>query len=134
MHLPTDQPPPDSPAQRAADRRRWLGAFNLSLGFVLLLAAVFSAQGAFDVAAWTVRPWSAPGLLGVLSAPLLHGSVDHLAANAFALLLLGTLAGGLYPRATPRALPLVWLGSGLAAWLLGEAGTRHLGASGLGTG
>src|SRR5690606_37002196 len=52
-------------------------------------------------------------------------------ANAGALLRLGTLAGSVYPKATVRALPLVWLGSGLGAWLLGEAGSRHLGASGL---
>ena len=50
------------------------------------------------------------------------------------LLLLGTLAGAVYPRATARALPLLWLGSGLGAWALGEAGSHHLGASGLGHG
>ncbi|HEY0501979.1 MAG TPA: rhomboid family intramembrane serine protease, partial [Lysobacter sp.] len=42
-----------------------------------------------------------------------------------------TLAGSVYPRATLRALPLIWLGSGLGAWLLGAPGTHHLGASGL---
>lgn len=130
MHLPTPDAP-DTPGQRAADRRRWLRAFNISLGFVLVLAAMFSAQGSFDLGSWMVRPWSLPGLLGVLGAPLLHGSLDHLAANAFSLLLLGTLAGGMYPRATVRALPLAWLGAGLGAWLLGDAGSRHLGASGL---
>ena len=131
MQLPTHDAPPDSPAQRRADRRRWFRAINLSLAFVLVLVATFSAQGSFDVGAWMVQPWSLAGLKGVLTAPLLHGSLDHLAANAFSMLLLGTLAGGLYPRATLRALPLVWLGAGLAAWLLGEPGSRHLGASGL---
>jgi membrane associated rhomboid family serine protease len=67
----------------------------------------------------------------VLAAPLLHGSPAHVAANAVALLLLGTLAGVVYPRATVRALPLLWLGSGLGAWLLGDAGSLHLGASGV---
>jgi membrane associated rhomboid family serine protease len=62
---------------------------------------------------------------------LLHGSPEHLGANAVSLLLLGTLAGTTYPRATLRALPLLWLGSGLGAWLLGQPGTHHLGASGL---
>lgn len=37
----------------------------------------------------------------------------------------------MYPRATLRALPLLWLGSGLGAWLLGDAGSYHLGASGV---
>ncbi|MGH8083678.1 MAG: rhomboid family intramembrane serine protease [Lysobacter sp.] len=131
MHLPDDVQPLDPQAQRAADRRRWLGAFNLSLGFVLVLCVVFSIQSAVDLRAWTVQPWSAAGLLGLLGAPLLHGSIEHLAANAISLLLLGTLAGGMYPRASARALPLMWLGSGLGAWLLGEAGSHHLGASGL---
>ncbi|KGM56780.1 membrane protein [Lysobacter arseniciresistens ZS79] len=131
MHLPDDAHPTDPKAQRAADRRRWLRAFNLSLGFVLVLLVVFSVQGAVDLRGWTVQPWSTAGLQGLLGAPLLHGSFDHLAANAIALLMLGTLATGLYPRATLRALPLAWLGSGLGAWLLGDPGSHHLGASGL---
>ncbi|TWI13444.1 rhomboid family intramembrane serine protease [Aerolutibacter ruishenii] len=131
MHLPTPEHPLDSPAQRNADRRRLLRALNASLAFVLLLAAVFAAQGQFDTAAWTVTPGSTAGLLGLLTAPLLHGSVEHLAANAISLLLLGTLAGAVYPRATLRAVPLLWLGSGFGAWLLGDPGSHHLGASGL---
>lgn len=131
MHLPDDAHPTDPSTQRGADRRRWLRAFNLSLGFVLLLLVVFSVQGVADLRGWAVQPWSVDGLRGLLGAPLLHGSFDHLAANAIALLMLGTLAMGLYPRATARALPLAWLGSGLGAWLLGDAGSHHLGASGL---
>ncbi|MBW3551054.1 MAG: rhomboid family intramembrane serine protease [Proteobacteria bacterium] len=131
MHLPGHDDSANLPDQRSADRRLWLRAFNLSLAFVLLLTAVFSAQGSFELRPWTVQPWSMTGWLGLLTAPLLHGSFEHLATNAISLLMLGTLAGGMYPRATLRALPLIWLGSGLAAWLLGEAGSHHLGASGL---
>lgn len=131
MHLPTPELPADSPEQRRHDRRRLLRAFNLSFAFVLALAAVFFAQPAFDVAPWTVQPHAWAGLPGVLTAPLLHGSLEHLAANVISLLMLGTLAVTVYPRATVRALPLLWLGSGLGAWLLGEAGSHHLGASGL---
>lgn len=131
MHLPTPDHPLDTPAQRTADRKRLLRALNASLAFVLLLVAVYSAQGRFDVAAWTVQPWSLPGLRGLLTAPLLHGSLEHLGANAISLLVLGTLAGSVYPRATLRALPALWLGSGLGAWLLGQPGSHHLGASGL---
>ncbi|MBB1088644.1 rhomboid family intramembrane serine protease [Lysobacter sp. SG-8] len=131
MHLPTDAEIADTPDQRQADKRRWLRAFNLSLGFVGLLLGVFLAQPHFDVSRWTVNPGELSGLLGVLTAPLLHGSFEHFAANAVALLMLGTLAGGMYPKATLRALPLIWLGSGLGAWLLGDAGSHHLGASGL---
>lgn len=113
------------------DLRRVLRAFNLSLAFVLVLLAVFSAQPDLDVRALSVGPRDLHGWLGLLTAPLLHGSVQHLAANATAILILGTLAGAVYPRTTLAALPLLWLGSGLGAWLLGEPGSHHLGASGL---
>ena len=125
-------PPPATPdTQSQQDRRRLRGAFNASLGFVLLLAACFAAQHGIDWTFLTVTPWTLPGLLGLLTAPLLHGSVEHIVANGTALLLLGTLAGTVYPKATLRALPLLWLGSGLGAWLLGQPGSHHLGASGV---
>ena len=117
--------------QRLADRARLRRALNASLGFVLLLAVCFAAQHGFDFRFLTVTPRSAEGLLGVLTAPLLHGSVEHIVANGIALLMLGTLAGTVYPKATLRSLPLLWIGSGLGAWLLGNAGSHHLGASGV---
>ncbi|HSR66101.1 MAG TPA: rhomboid family intramembrane serine protease, partial [Xanthomonadaceae bacterium] len=131
MHLPEPDFAADPSAQRRRDRARLLRAFNASLGAVLVLAAMYSAQGAFDATAWMVVPHTLPGLRGVLAAPLLHGSAAHLAANVVAVLLLGTLAGCVYPRATLRALPLLWLGAGLGAWSLGAPGTHHLGASGV---
>lgn len=131
MHLPAPELPPDSPAQRRADRGRWLRAFNLTLAFALVLIAVFSAQASFNVRAFTVQPGEWSNWRGLLAAPLLHGSFEHLATNMISLLMLGTLALGLYPRATPRALPMAWIGSGLGAWLLGESGSHHLGASGV---
>lgn len=123
--------PTGQPAPPPGDRLRILRAFNLSLGAVLLLVAVFSLQDHFDWARWAVAPLERGGLLGLLGAPLLHGSVEHIAANSIAILILGTLAGSVYPKATLRALPLLWVGSGIGAWLLGDPGSRHLGASGV---
>ena len=131
MHLDMPETPLDPEAQRAADRRRLGGALRASIAFVLLLVIVFGLQGLGDFRAFAVTPGSLAGLAGVLTAPLLHGSPAHLIANATALLLLGTLSLAVYPRATVRALPLLWLGSGLGAWLLGDAGSHHLGASGV---
>ena len=133
MHLPQDATP-DSPQQRRADAARVWRAFNASLAFVLLLLVVFALQHAVDWRPFAVAPLSTRGLLGILGAPLLHGSPEHIGANAVSLLLLGTLAGTAFPRASVRALPLLWLGSGLGAWLLGTPGSLHLGASGLGHG
>lgn len=131
MNANLPQPAGEPPVSPRTDRGRVMRAFNLSLAFVLVLVAVFTAQDHFDWRPWAVAPLESAGLLGILGAPLLHGSVQHLGANSFALLILGTLAGSVYPKATLRAFPLLWIGSGLGAWLLGDIGSRHLGASGI---
>ena len=117
--------------QRQLDAQRVRRGVQYSLASVLLLCVVFALQDWLPLEALTVTPGRAAGLMGVLTAPLLHGSPGHLLANASALLLLGTLAMTAYPRATVRALPLLWLGAGLGAWLLGQPGSHHLGASGV---
>ena len=131
MHLDAPDAPLDPQAQHAADTRRLGRALRASIAFVLLLVIVFGLQGLGDYRLFAVAPHALQGLPGILTAPLLHGSPAHLIANAGALLLLGTLALSVYPRATVRALPLLWLGSGIGAWVLGDAGSYHLGASGV---
>src|SRR3546814_13503771 len=92
MHLPTHESPPGSPAQRHADSGRIWRAFNTSLAFVLALLAVFSAQHYFDWRPLAVSPGSLEGLWGLLFSPLLHGSPEHLGANAISLLMLRSLS------------------------------------------
>jgi membrane associated rhomboid family serine protease len=139
--------PPDAPWRRAAADAeaaldpelaaapsvlvRFRRAFNLGLAAVIVLLGVYAAQGSwFATELLSVQPRTVPGLLGVLFAPLLHGSVEHLAGNLFALVVLGTLAGTVYPKATLRALPVLWLGAGLGTWAIAQGGF-HLGASGV---
>lgn len=131
MHLPLPEISADPAAQRARDHGRIRRALTVSLAFVLALFAIFSAQVNVDLRALMIAPHAIEGLPGIVTAPLLHGSFEHVVANAVSLLLLGTLAGSVYPRATLRALPLIWIASGACAWLLGEAGSHHLGASGI---
>ena len=127
----TENPKRTALEQREHDRMRLRRAFYVSVGLVVLLLVIFLLQGQFDWRTFAVYPRSAAGLLGIVTAPLLHGSWEHLAANSVAILMLGTLAGSVYPRATARGLPIIWLGSGIGAWWWGYPGTFHLGASGL---
>lgn len=123
----------DDPELREAPavRLRFQRALNLSLLGIIVLAAVFFLQmQGLDTDALAIVPQDAAHAIGILTAPLLHGSLGHLGSNAFALLMLGTLAGTVFPRATWRALPLIWVGSGLGTWLIATGGS-HIGASGV---
>lgn len=121
----------DDSAIRAAHRDRLITALTWSMAFVVLLGGLFFARPWLgDLPALALRPRDVSGLLGIVTAPLLHGSIEHLFSNAVPLLFMGTLCGLVYPRASRRALPLIWLGAGLGTWLIGRD-SFHIGASGL---
>jgi membrane associated rhomboid family serine protease len=132
MDIPVSAPT-DPRAQALADRRRFRRALLISGGFVALLWWIKAIELLLDMplAGLGLRPWQPAGLVGLVSGPLLHGSVGHLLANTLPMLVLLGLAIATVPRALVRSLPLIWLGSGLFVWFTGHAGSTHLGASGL---
>jgi membrane associated rhomboid family serine protease len=83
----------------------------------------------FDASGIEPRTWS--GLLGVLFAPLLHGSWAHLWSNLVPLVIMGTLITLSSMRQFIAVTVLVWLVSGLGVWLIAPAGTVTVGASGI---
>jgi membrane associated rhomboid family serine protease len=117
---------------RRRDARAFWRAFGWALAAVALLAWIKALEILLDkpLDGLGVVPGTFSGLIGVLTAPLVHGSVSHLLANSFPLLLLGTLARYAYPRALNRALPLIWIVSGIGTWLIGRPPV-HVGASGI---
>ncbi len=124
------------PDPRYTHSRRAQASFRLalkvSLVFIGLLWTIFILDAVFGLrlGRFGLRPGSIPGLIGVVSAPLLHGSVQHLLSNTIPLLVSLTAALYLYPVSSVRVIPLIWLGSGAIAWLIGRP-SLHFGVSGL---
>ena len=132
MDLPVHETHPDPATQAAHDRQRLRRGLFIAGGFIVLLWWIKAFELAFDTDFGVLgnRPREWMGLLGVLTAPLLHGSVAHLMSNTLALLVLGTLAFASFPQATWRSLPLIWALAGLAVWGFARE-SFHIGASGL---
>ncbi|WP_437639432.1 rhomboid family intramembrane serine protease [Sorangium sp. So ce854] len=103
-------------------------------GFVALLWAIeildfLIFRGSLD--ALGIRPRTAPGLVGVALAPLLHGGFAHLAANTVPFLALGWL---IMLRRTSDLVLVTLLSAlvgGLGVWLIGSPSSVHVGASGV---
>lgn len=87
----------------------------------------------WNLAALGVYPGRMTGLIGLVTAPLIHGSFQHLVSNTPPMILLGTGLFYGYPRSWYLALPILWVGSGLGIWLIGRE-SFHFGASGVTTG
>jgi len=70
------------------------------------------------------------GLKGILLSPFIHAGVEHLAANTFPLLILGTAVLYFYPKLAWRIWIYIYLASGIWVWVAARDGC-HIGASGI---
>lgn len=100
--------------------------------FVLLLWCIKSAEQLFaiNLHEYGVKPNEMTGLLGIIFAPLIHGSYQHLLSNSLPLLLLGTALLFGYPKSRYWVVLVIWLFSGLGVWFFARE-SYHFGASGL---
>lgn len=107
-------------------------ALRISLGFLAALWIIFIVDAVLGLrlGRFGLQPGSLSGLVGLFTAPLLHGSAGHLFSNSLPLLISLTAVLFLYPNSALRAIPIIWLGSGVFAWLIGRP-SFHYGASGL---
>lgn len=123
VHIPV--PEPKRPSRMA------LTAIPPALA-VLVLGLIHIINGAFDLdlARYGLLPRTLKGLLGVLTAPLLHGDLEHLLNNAFSGFVLGWALFYFYPRIAGRVVVFGWLATGVLVWLVGRP-DHHIGASGV---
>ncbi len=99
-----------------------------TLGFALSFLGLLPSQTAIVI--FGISPGSPlTNLWTIFSAPLIHGSWQHLFGNSVSLLILGTLVGlrgQLWYVSVISALV-----SGLGIWLIAPHNTVHVGASGI---
>lgn len=102
-----------------------------SLAVVMVVVQIVNWAMAYRLDQFGIEPRSWSGLVGVLTAPLIHGSWAHLWSNLVPLVIMGVLitVGGL--RQFVAVTALVWLISGLGVWLVAPAASVTVGASGV---
>ncbi len=107
-------------------------AVKLTLGFLAVVWAVFLFEQITQISLsrFGLRPRDSFGLLGLITTPLLHGSLAHISSNSLPLFVGGVAMLFLYPHSSLRALPMIYVGSAALAWTFARPSV-HIGASGL---
>ncbi len=112
-------------------RKDWQESVKILLGIVALMWLIELISSLFGQPfnRFGIRPRSISGLSGIIFAPILHGSITHLASNTIPFLVLGffVMLKGLPQYIKTTA--IIWLIGGLGTWLFGGPNTVHLGAS-----
>lgn len=109
-------------------RRSWLFAG----GFTLLLWLVRAVEWgtATNFGSLGIFPRHASGMVGILTAPLVHGDFVHLLSNTFPILLLLTAVFFIYPKIALQVFAAIYLITGFWVWIAARE-AYHIGASGL---
>jgi membrane associated rhomboid family serine protease len=97
---------------------------------LLWLVHILNVSLWLDPARFGIYPGKVESLIGVITAPLVHASLEHLLANTLPVLILGSALFYGYPKSRWWTLLLIWLLSGLGVWWLGRP-SYHFGASGV---
>ncbi len=104
----------------------------IPLSFIALLWLIQIVQFIFHISfvRLGLLPRTLTGLLGIITAPLIHAGFGHLFSNTIPLLFLGTGILYFYPKSGVKVFVLVYLVPGIFVWLLARS-AYHIGASGM---
>jgi membrane associated rhomboid family serine protease len=136
----TMQPIPDPVGGQPAKKERSLLPAKIKpavvtvggLGVLITLVQVVNSLMSYRLTQdFGIEPRSLHGLIGVITAPLLHASWAHLLSNLVPLLIFGFLIMVGSVRQFVSVTVLVWLVSGLGVWAVAGSHSITVGASGV---
>ena len=111
----------------------WFGSAVIPLRLVFIMWAAFFAELIFGLplSYFGIVPWTLQGLIGIVAAPMLHGSLNHLVSNTIPLLFLGTVIFFFYEKIGGIVFFRAYFWTNLLVWLFGRQQSNHIGASGV---
>jgi membrane associated rhomboid family serine protease len=104
--------------------------FPLRVIFLMWLVFFLEYKYGFPLGTYGIWPWSVKGLIGIVTAPLIHANLSHLISNTFPLLFLGTALFYFYPRIASKVFFRAYFWTNILVWLFAR-NANHIGASGL---
>lgn len=100
--------------------------------FVFLMWVVFSIQFflGFDFTRFGILPRTPWGLIGILTAPLIHGNSLHIISNTVPLLFLGWALFFFYENIAKKVFVICYFLTNALVWIFARP-SLHIGASGI---
>ncbi|UCH13033.1 MAG: rhomboid family intramembrane serine protease [Bacteroidales bacterium] len=123
-----------SSEEKNIEKKRFLHSLVFPLFFLILLWLIKFIEIMDDLGLvyYGINPRKLSGLIGVLTAPLIHGSenLNHIIDNSIPLFFLSLAVFYFYNKVAYRIFFLTYFITGFAVWLFARP-AYHIGASGL---
>ena len=114
------------------EKRKLLSSILIPLGFIALLWIIQIVQAVFGLnfVGYGLFPRKLPGLIGIVTAPVIHAGFGHLFSNTLPLLFLGVGILYFYPKSAVKVFASVYFIPGIFVWFVARP-AYHIGASGM---
>ncbi len=101
--------------------------------FLVMMWVIFAVDHIFnlDLGQYGIVPLTPVGLIGIITSPLLHANLAHIAANSIPFLLLFAGLFYYYNDLAWKIISLSWLLTGIGVWCFARGEASHIGASGI---
>ncbi|MDP4289628.1 MAG: rhomboid family intramembrane serine protease [Bacteroidota bacterium] len=101
--------------------------------FLTVMWFIFGVDQLFDLelGRYGIIPLAPIGLIGIITAPLLHANLGHIAANSIPFLLLFAGLFYYYKDLAWKIILLSWFLTGLGVWCFARGDGSHIGVSGI---
>ncbi len=116
-----------------AGRETFFGSSVVPFRLVFIMWLVFSFEFFLNInlGHLGIRPRTLTGLIGIFTAPMIHGSLTHLMSNTIPLLFLGSTLFFFYRRIAGVVFFRCYIITNVLVWLFSPRVSYHIGASGL---
>jgi len=122
-------------AKREYDPERQILVRSMIFPFIclILMWVIFAVDQIFnlDLGQYGIVPLKPIGLIGIITSPLLHANLAHIAANSIPFLLLFAGLFYYYSDLAWKIISLSWLLTGIGVWCFARGESSHIGASGI---
>jgi membrane associated rhomboid family serine protease len=110
-----------------------LDGFRLvaAMAAVMWVVEVVDSLDSHRLDQWGIKPHHVDGLVGIVTAPFLHVSFDHLISNTVPFVVMGCAIALNGAARVAAVTAIVALAAGLGTWLIGPSNSVHVGASGV---
>lgn len=115
-----------------SDLRRLYDAalFNALFLLIIWVLWLYEYETGHRLSNYGTRPRTVQGLIGIITTPFLHGSLDHIRGNSLSFLTLSSFVIFFYREIAFKVLLWIYVLSGILLWFIALGG-NHIGASGV---
>lgn len=116
-----------------AESRSIIGSSIIPFRMVFLMWLAFFMERLLmlNFTHFGIFPRTLSGLIGIITAPLIHAGYVHIVSNTVPILFLGATLFYYYPRIAGNVFVRCYFLTNVLVWIVARGGSSHIGASGV---